>query len=383
MEPSRTEVPRKATGETGDGVYSHWAACFAPDQRFLATGTSEYSLTHSSEGWVLWDLATLQEIRHIPEPNGVIAVTFRPDGKVIATATRAGEASVWESGSGLLRRRLQTHGFGRCALAFSADGRFLAAGGEAGIFLWDTSRPWTTKAQRGERELAPQWEDLASLDGGRGDEAICRLISAPVEATRLLAAKMRLSSDVDSDRIRYWLALLDSRRFREREEATRELEKIGDQAEPDLEELLKRTTSAEAQARAEKLLERLRAPTSPTRLRQARALEVLERVGKQDSLALLRDLAGGDPNKLLTRQASEVLRRIADAARPRTPGVGGQLRELSEAIPLANHAPPRRAPPRTGSLYMMLCVSLVLLALPAVTRWRTRRKTSPVKEPAG
>ena len=370
----------------GDRVYSHEAACFSLDQRFLATGTSEHSPRHPhpSPALILWNLATLQEMCHIPARDGIIAVAFRPDGRVIATATRSGDVSVWESGSGLLRRRLQTHGFcARCALAFSADGRYLAAGGETGIFLWDVTRPWTTKSQRGEKEIAQQWEDLASTDAGVADEAICHLVSIPVEAARFLAAKLRPARGTDPDRIRHWLTLLDSPRFRERDEATRGLEKLGAQAEPYLEGLLKHTTSAEARARAEKLLESLRAPMSPTRLRQARALEVLERAGNEQSLELLRDLARGDPNKLLTRQASEVLQTIADAMKPATAGIDGHLRQLSEAIPLANHASPPRLPSRTSSLCIMLCLSFALLALPAATRWRTRRKTCPVKASEG
>ena len=61
---------------------------------------------------------------------------------------------------------------------------------------------------------------------------------------------------------------------------------------------------------AEGLLRRLEEPT-PDRRREARAVEVLERIGTAEARRMLKGLSGGIPEVSLTRDARDALRRLS------------------------------------------------------------------------
>lgn len=112
-------------------------------------------------------------------------------------------------------------------------------------------------------------------------------------------------------RIVAWVADLDAEDFSRRFDAERHLGDAGDQAEQALNEVVRRASSLEAVRRAERLLARIANQASdPERLRQLRAVEILERLGSRDAIALLQRLAAGAPGATLTREASESLKRL-------------------------------------------------------------------------
>jgi hypothetical protein len=107
-------------------------------------------------------------------------------------------------------------------------------------------------------------------------------------------------------------ANLDSDQFAVRDQATRELEALGELAEAALRKLLAAKPSLEARRRAEELLEKLRSPLpSGERLRSLRAVEALEHAGTEPAQRLLIRLAGGAPGARLTREAQAALQRLA------------------------------------------------------------------------
>jgi WD40 repeat protein len=118
-------------------------AVFSPNGKFVAYGTSAESGAYSV---VVRDTSTGREIRRIPCPGPCWAVTFHPDGDILAVA---GEdyARLHETSSGQLRRQLERvqsspRRFGsleRRPMVFSPDGKVLAAAGpNHTILLWDT-----------------------------------------------------------------------------------------------------------------------------------------------------------------------------------------------------------------------------------------------------
>src|SRR5205814_1501697 len=106
--------------------------------------------------------------------------------------------------------------------------------------------------------------------------------------------RLRPAPAVDSGRLERWLRGLESDRFVERERATTALERLGDAAVPYLRRALAGTPAPETRRRLEHLLEKLE-PLSrtPQRVREVRAVEVLERIGTPGARALLQALAGG------------------------------------------------------------------------------------------
>src|SRR5262249_8095525 len=104
---------------------------------------------------------------------------------------------------------------------------------------------------------------------------------------------------------------LDHPRFAVREQATRKLLAMAEQAEPALEAALARPdASVELCQRGEKVLHSIRqAPAAGEGLRVLRAAEVLERRGGPEAEALLKGVAGcGDG--LLARAAADALERL-------------------------------------------------------------------------
>src|SRR5262249_42274133 len=118
----------------------------------------------------------------------------------------------------------------------------------------------------------------------------------------------------DPKRIRRLIEGLDSDDNSTRERASAELKKLTFQAAPQLREALRKPASAEVARRGRALLEALlRDPGSPDRLREVRAVQLLEMIGSSDARSLLKSLAGGEPLSPLTRDAKEALGRLAPA----------------------------------------------------------------------
>jgi WD40 repeat protein len=112
---------------------------FGPGGRLLASASDDRTVK-------VWSLAEDRELltfRGHTQP--VRSVTFSPDGLHIASAgggraDQPGELKVWDADTGRLIRELPGSVGGVNCVAFSADGRYLVAGGADGtVSLWDPS----------------------------------------------------------------------------------------------------------------------------------------------------------------------------------------------------------------------------------------------------
>ncbi len=211
----RREIRRFASNEPGHGI---WNVAFSPDGRqVIATGP---------KGDWAWDLATGQEVRgairignapgrDVISPDGryrasgglgsrpgrpandpsirireqasaqevatlrgheegTAALAFSPDGRLLAAASRAMHTSleatvqIWDLAAGRELRRLEGHRSAVKAVAFTPDGRSIVSGSEdATALVWDvsdlknyskTDEPLTPES------LPARWDELAGND---------------------------------------------------------------------------------------------------------------------------------------------------------------------------------------------------------------------------
>jgi WD40 repeat protein len=118
-----------------DGVH---AVAFSPDGRLLASGDGDGSVR-------LREVATGKVIRRIPGHGGEFQeIAFSPDGKQVARADEDGTVSVWDRASGRVIRTMRGDAL-PVWIVFSRDGRSLIAGFVTGmddampkvVCLWD------------------------------------------------------------------------------------------------------------------------------------------------------------------------------------------------------------------------------------------------------
>ncbi len=131
---------RKQTEIPGDGgKVSHLA--FSPDSQVLAAATQRGRIG-------LWDPQTGQalpplegEAAVLPKPEGGRAVTFSPDGRLLAAAGPNDKTvMLWDLASRRLLGRLVGHSENVLAATFSADGRTLAtASADKKVMLWEVA----------------------------------------------------------------------------------------------------------------------------------------------------------------------------------------------------------------------------------------------------
>src|SRR5205823_14578175 len=116
------------------------------------------------------------------------------------------------------------------------------------------------------------------------------------QAVSFLKGQLRPVASADPRRIAQLIADLDSDHAIVRDKASRELERLGELAEPALRQARAGQPSPELCRRVDRFLEGLRCPvTDPERLRALRAVAALEHIGSPGARRLLADLAKGAP----------------------------------------------------------------------------------------
>jgi WD40 repeat protein len=283
----------------GSGNFTY-ALAFSPDGRELVAGGKEA---------VVWDLSSGEELcRRGGRHRWVAAVALSPDGRLLATAGEDGLVRLWDFAGGAELAALAGH-LGRAyAVAFSPDGQTLASGGEdTTVLLWDVPA-----AARGggtwprgpltRADLARLWDDLGKAETPAGHRAVWALAEQPAAAVALLEERLPKAARAgDPARVARLIRQLDDDDFDKREEASRELDRLGGSAVPALHEALARGPSAEVRRRIRQLLadRRTRSDLLPRGdgLRITRAIHVLELIGTRDARRVLEALAHGPPSR--------------------------------------------------------------------------------------
>src|SRR5205085_1072400 len=110
----------------------------------------------------------------------------------------------------------------------------------------------------GQNTFAGMWDDLASQDGTtRVHHAIWGLVAGKAAAVAHLKTVLVPVPKKDLTELDRLFKELDSEVFEVREKASKDIETLGEAAEPALRKLFQSTTSPEARQRARQLLARL------------------------------------------------------------------------------------------------------------------------------
>jgi hypothetical protein len=215
-----------------------------------------------------------------------------------------------------LRTVLTGHRNGIASLDFSPDGRRLLSGSsDTTALIWDLTG---LADDKGAKTLTPErlaalWDELADADAGKAWRAGWRLAADPAASVPFLQKRLR-PAEVDAKRMTELLAALDGDDFEAREQATRELARLGDLAGPAIRQALGGSPPPEARGRLEGLAAKLDGPVEDAeQARALRAVEALERIGTPEARRLLDELGQGAPGARLTRDAKAALDRLAGA----------------------------------------------------------------------
>jgi hypothetical protein len=203
------------------------------------------------------------------------------------------------------------------ALSFAAAGaRMLSVSLDGTALVWDTAavKP-EAKAAAEKVEAEAAWAGLGDDSPATAFETMGRLGAAPEVAVKLLRERLKPANATDAKRIDTLIAQLNDDEFEKRENASKELAKLGPQAGQALRKAAKDPASAEVARRVAELLTKLKeGAVSGEGLRESRALEVLEGLGTPEAKKLLEDLAKGAGGAGMTQQAKSALERMAKRA---------------------------------------------------------------------
>jgi WD40 repeat protein len=306
---------RRFNGHTGkvNGVI------LSADSRLLASRASDKTIR-------VWEVATGMERVRFDEPGGIRMtaswtgtqfLSFSPDGRVLVTcASDDSFARRWDL---MTRQELPPfagHGGWLGALEFSANGRILVTGSQdTTALVWDgrevVPRAAGSVVHRTAAELATLWESLGERDAAKAHGAIWSLVGAGDDAATFVGERLRPAAPVDTAAIARWINDLDDAQFPVRERATAALAGVADQAAEALRAELERTRSAEVRQRIRRIFDGAHdADLSPDRLRELRAIEVLEALATPTARERLQVLAGGAAGAFLTREAKAALTRL-------------------------------------------------------------------------
>ncbi len=270
-----------ATGQIALTLIGHGpgsAVAVSPDGRTIASGNGEYFQFFSDNSRKIryWDLETGRELaHHAGHDENVTAMAFSPDGQWLATGLRDSTTLIWEVPDEV------------------------------------RNRPRETKTLT-ETELKRAWQDLEAEDAEKAYLAMAVLAAGGNATVDFLGQRVKPMREMDAKTIDPLLLKLDHADFAVRSQAQEKLMGLGDLAIQRLQNFAAQSQSLEAKKRCQAVLEKLQRPfiTTPARLRNVRAIQVLGRIDTPESQKLLKAIGEGTPAAKETQQAQRQLKTL-------------------------------------------------------------------------
>jgi WD40 repeat protein len=120
-----------------------WSVRFSPDSRLLASGSFDHSIR-------LWDVASGRMVRRLAgHDEATVSVAFSPDGRTLASGGDDSQVRIWRIADGAQVRTLTGGSDHVYAVRFSPDGRWLASGGRARGAFWTAWHGLTGQSPKG------------------------------------------------------------------------------------------------------------------------------------------------------------------------------------------------------------------------------------------
>jgi WD40 repeat protein len=274
----------------------------------------------------LWDGITGRERRRLKGHNGATnALAFSPDSRILASGGEDTTVRLWDLVTGQELRRYEGHAGEITWLAFSIDGSMLAsASQDTSVLIWampsTRAHEVAVGAQLSATALDSLWRELQTLDSQKADSVFWQMVLNPDQTLSFLTKTLHRATERNEHEVENLILELGSTDFKARARAMQELREVADSAERYLTRAWNRTSSSEARRRITDILEARDPAKWPERLRQVRAIEILELIATPSAIELLRDLAQGAPDACLTQEAKAAVQRLGNSVRSLRPG---------------------------------------------------------------
>jgi WD40 repeat protein len=245
-----------------------------------------------------------------PNPH---ALAFSADGRYLATSHAEQSIHLWDLETGKQIDPLMGHQGGIAGLSFSADRKHLVSGSlDTTTMVWDLSRKLKPRPAADEPlDIKALAADFAGKDAAKAYDALSKLSRHPAPAVALARDLVKPVPAPDPLKLKQLLIDLNSSKFDARRQATADLEKMGDVILPALKEALKTESTLEGVQRLEMVLKKL---SNPARgggvVVELRTVELLELMGTSEARKLLESLAAGADGARLTQEARVSLERL-------------------------------------------------------------------------
>jgi hypothetical protein len=262
----------------------------------------------------VWDAAEFRLLRKftLTKDSLVHSYAFSPDARVLFCigADKALYASELASGTGFILVGPETLNGG--AMSLSKFGKYMLSHERRGeILLWNLGKLSGEPTALSAAEATNAWELLADDNVKLAQAAIRDLSASGKIALRIIREQVKPEIQIDERKIAQLIDDLVSPDFPTRKRAAEALIACGVVAEKALRSALAKDAPLELQRTGAEILVHIGQQTLTGRpLQSVRAIEILERIGTPEAVAVLETLSKGERRAFQTKAALWALERL-------------------------------------------------------------------------